>query len=152
MNRDFEDLFRSLTIHEVEFLVVGSTLLAFYARPRYTEDVALWIRKSRDNVDRLASALEEFGLIVNREAVRALADKPDQMVVLGAAPQAVDILNEVTGLEFEAAWKNRREGPLFGVKVQFLSREDFIQSKRAAGRSKDLADLALLEEVERDGS
>lgn len=152
MNRDFEDLFRSLRDHGVEFLVVGSTLLAFYARPRYTEDVDLWIRGTLENVERLASALEEFGLPVDREALQALAEKPDQMVVLGAAPQAVDILNEVIGLEFEAAWNNRRMGGLFGVEVAFLSRDDFVRSKRAAGRGRDLADLALLEEVERGGS
>jgi hypothetical protein len=36
-----------------------------------------------------------------------------------------------------------------GLEVGVLSREDFIANKRAAGRPKDLLDLALLEEAER---
>ncbi|MCO5295463.1 MAG: nucleotidyltransferase [Fimbriimonadaceae bacterium] len=148
MSRDFEDLFASLADHNVEFLVVGSTLLAFYGRPRYTEDIDLWVRRSGANLENLADALDAFGLEVDREAIRGLAQPSDQMIVLGAAPQVVDLLNDLEGLDFESAWRSRQSATLFGSNVFVLSRQDFVASKKAAGRPKDLADLALLQEVE----
>jgi len=69
------------------------------------------------------------------------------MIVLGAKPQAVALLNFLGGLRFDEAWQNRNEGDLWGRQVYFLGLADFITSKRNAGRPKDLADLALLEEV-----
>ena len=148
MNQDFVDLLNILKAHEVEFLVVGSYVLAFYGRPRYTEDVDIWIRRTRTNVEKLANALTEFGALVDRTRLMALAEEHDKMVVIGAAPNAVDILNTIAGLDFEGAWKNRNTGELFGSEVNVLSKEDFIASKRAAGRKKDLLDLAILEEVD----
>lgn len=148
MTQDLQELIASLVEHNVEFLVVGSAVLAFYGRPRYTEDIDFWLRKSRENVDRLADALTAFGTPVNRNALYVLADQHDKMIVLGSAPQAVDILNHIAGLDFEEAWTSRMMGTLFGSEVAFLSKEDFIKSKRAAGRKKDLLDLAILEEME----
>jgi hypothetical protein len=37
-----------------------------------------------------------------------------------------------------------------GAEVAVLSREDFVANKRASGRPKDLLDLALLEEADRN--
>jgi len=150
MTPDFEELFAILTAHRVEFLVVGSSVLAFYGRPRYTEDVDIWVRRTRENIDRLADALDEFGTSVNRTKLYDLADKHDQMVVLGASPTAFDILNHIAGLEFDLAWENRQVGTLFGSKLSVLSLEDFRKSKAAAGRTKDLADLAILDQIIKD--
>ena len=46
--------------------------------------------------------------------------------------------------DFGGAWKRRSRGEFFGVPVAFLSLEDMLRTKRAAGRPKDLGDLAWL--------
>ncbi len=128
-------------------MVVGSTCLAVYARPRYTEDIDVWVRRSSDNMEKLARALSEFGVSVQPSSLQPFVDHPRQMITLGAAPSAIDMLNFVDGLKFEDAWDDRVTHQLDGLEVEFLSLEDFIRSKRASARPKDLADLALLEEV-----
>ncbi len=147
MNPHLSELIALLRSHDVEFLVVGSACLALYARPRYTEDIDLWVRNTAENVDRLASVLKEFGLPADREALSPFVREPRQLITLGAAPSAVDMLNFLDGLTFDEAWLSRVTGTLEGIGLQFLSFEHFVRSKRASGRPKDLADLALLAEV-----
>ena len=67
------------------------------------------------------------------------------VVQLGLPPRRVDILTEVSGLDFVDAWRNRRMHSVGALSVPFLSREDLVRNKRASARPKDLADLDLLE-------
>ncbi len=46
MHPDLLELFELLRAHNVQFVVVGATALEIHARPRYTEDVDLWIGRS----------------------------------------------------------------------------------------------------------
>jgi len=45
---------------------------------------------------------------------------------------------------FEEAWPRRAMHTVEGQALPFLGREDLERNKRAAGRPKDLADLAAL--------
>ncbi len=49
------------------------------------------------------------------------------------------------GVDFESTWINRVPGELDGIPVFYISREDYIRTKRASGRAKDLHDLAMLD-------
>lgn len=147
MTDDLKELIASLASHEVEFLLVGSMVLGFYARARYTEDIDVWLRKSEANMDKLHAALSDFGLPVSRESLKQFLREDRQMIVLGAAPSAIDLLNFLGELDFESAWKNRQSAELWGTQISILGLEDFIEAKKNAGRKKDLLDLALLEEV-----
>ena len=60
---------------------------------------------------------------------------------IGIAPVRIDILTEITGVEFVEAWKNRVPSTFFGVPVQFISKIDLEKNKRALGRASDLKDL-----------
>src|SRR5262249_50123401 len=48
--------------------------------------------------------------------------------------------------DFDRAWARRSKGEFFGVPVGYLSIEDMLRTKRAAGRPKDAGDVAWLEE------
>ena len=63
---------------------------------------------------------------------------------MGAPPNRVDILMGIPGVEFKAAWNRRVEVDFDGLTVPFISREDLIQAKQAAGRPQDLVDLQAL--------
>lgn len=149
MHQDLKELIELLASHEVEFLVVGAHALAFHARPRYTEDLDLWLRKSQHNFDKLQKALEGFGLPIRSEALQHLLKHEKQMIVLGVEPNAVDLLNFLDGLEFEEAWSERVPGVLAGVPVNYISLEHFLVTKRASGRPKDLLDIQLVEEQQK---
>ena len=63
---------------------------------------------------------------------------------MGLPPRRIDILTSFSGLSFAEAdaTKSVREMP---NELPFLGLEALIANKRASGRPKDLADLALLE-------
>jgi len=65
---------------------------------------------------------------------------------IGLPPRWVDILTAIDGVEFADAWPDRVEIELEGIRVPVISRRHLLQNKRAAGRRKDLADVAWLEE------
>jgi len=59
-------------------------------------------------------------------------------------PVAVDILSEIPGVEFDAAWERRVEEVIdqgTGTTANFISRDDLIAAKLASGRLQDLADV-----------
>jgi hypothetical protein len=63
---------------------------------------------------------------------------------MGREPVAVDILSEIPGVDFESAWERRLEDVIdtaSGLKGNFISRDDLIAAKLAAGRPQDLADV-----------
>ena len=63
---------------------------------------------------------------------------------LGVEPYRIDLLTSISGVEFDDAWSDRVTSDLGGVPVTFISLRAFRKNKLAAGRPKDLADLADL--------
>ena len=54
----------------------------------------------------------------------------------------------IDGVTFGDAWSRRVTTAIDGIDVLFISKADLKIAKRAAGRTKDLADFAALEEVD----
>jgi len=52
-NPDFSDLFSVFNAEGVEYLVVGAHAVIYYAEPRYTKDLDLWVNPSFDNAKRV---------------------------------------------------------------------------------------------------
>jgi hypothetical protein len=62
---------------------------------------------------------------------------------MGREPVSVDILTEIPGVDFDAAWQRRvwdLVDPATGLKADFISANDLIAAKLAAGRPQDVAD------------
>jgi hypothetical protein len=57
---------------------------------------------------------------------------------MGAPPLRVGVLMSVPGVEFEDAWERREKVSVAGWDAYFMSREDLIAAKVAAGRPQDL--------------
>jgi hypothetical protein len=126
-------------------LVVGAVALAYHGFPRYTGDLDVLIRNSRDNAKRLEAALAEFGMAgLGLKAADFLGSY--RVVQLGVAPNRIDLLTSLTGLTFEEAWVNRIETALEGTRVNFIGRDALIRNKRLTGRTRDKADLEALGE------
>jgi hypothetical protein len=68
------------------------------------------------------------------------------VVQLGLPPLRIDVLTDVTGVQFDEAWPDRLEADFDGVQVPFIGRAALIRNKRASGRTRDLADLESLGE------
>ncbi|MBK7644225.1 MAG: hypothetical protein IPJ19_14475 [Planctomycetes bacterium] len=144
MNRDFSEMLAALCGAGAEFLVVGAHALAAHGRPRATGDLDLWVRPTKQNALLVWQALTAFGAPLAGLKLSDLSD-PDVVFQMGVPPNRIDILTAIDGVEFESAWKNRIRVKLAGLEIPVLGRDDLLANKRAAGRPKDLADVAWLE-------
>ena len=63
---------------------------------------------------------------------------------MGVPPVRIDLLMGIPGVQFEEAWNRHVEFDFDELKVNFISKQDLIASKRAAGRPQDLIDADLL--------
>jgi len=103
----------------------------------------LFIKADATNARAPYAALISFGAPLTDLSADDLAN-PRQFFRFGLEPVAVDILPGIDGVDFDAAWERRVESvidPQSGLKGFFISRDDLIASKLAAGRLRDLADV-----------
>jgi hypothetical protein len=141
--QDFDEFIGSLIARGVEFVVVGAYALAFHGAPRFTGDLDILIRPTRDNAARLIAALDAFGFPVPDLTPEAVSDHR-RMLQMGVPPVQIHVMSAISGVEWDDAWADRIEGALGSRRVHFLGRDTFLRNKRAAGRPKDLADIDAL--------
>lgn len=147
MNPDFVDFLSALLASGARFLVVGAHALAVHGVPRATGDIDIWIDRTPKNVQRVWRAMADFGVPATALGVHAAdLEAPDTVVQIGLPPRRIDLLTDVTGLEFEASWAARVVHVIDALEVPFISRDDLVRNKRAAGRFKDLGDIEALGE------
>jgi hypothetical protein len=146
INSDFSDLLCAFSDADVRYLIVGGYAFSYYAEPRFTKDFDLWIEASPDNAARVLSALAAFGAPMSMFSVDELA-APGMVFQLGVAPNRIDLLTAIDGIDFAAAWPNRVAAAVAGRTVWIIGAADLATNKRAAGRAQDLSDVAELERV-----
>lgn len=141
-NDDYHDILAELVAQEARFIVVGAYALAVHGYPRATIDIDIWIEPTEENADRVWRALAAFGApLADLDIRKQDLMRADVVAQFGLPPNRIDILTGVSGLEFDAAWKNRIEETLEAVRVPVLGLDDLVRNKRASGRDKDLADI-----------
>ncbi len=138
---DFIDL---LVHHGVKFVIVGAFALAFHRTPRATGDIDFLYERSEDNSERLERVLKDFGFGSLGISVKSLME-PNTMFALGVEPNRIDLMNWISGVEFEEAWSERVYADLKGRNLPFLSLSNLLKNKIAAGRAKDMDDIDKLQ-------
>jgi hypothetical protein len=124
-------------------MVIGGYAVVQYAEPRFTKDLDLLISTDIGNAEAIYSALLEFGTPLAGLTSKDFAED-GFFFQIGVPPVRVDILMGIPGIQFEECWARREEVDFEGLKVIFISIQDLISSKRAAGRPQDLIDADLL--------
>jgi len=143
INPDFRDLFFEFNAAEARYLIVGAHAVMHYSVPRYTRDLDVWVDPARDNAERVFQALARFDAPLAGVSCEDFAT-PGTIVQIGVAPNRIDVLTDVEGVRFDAAWE-RRTSFLYGdTPVGLLHIDDLIASKLAAGRAQDLLDVEWL--------
>ena len=152
MFHDFKELLSIFNARKVRYLIVGSYAVSFHAQPRATNDLDVLIRPDVSNANAVYAALAAFGAPLESLTAEDFI-KRDQFFRMGRAPVVVDILPEISGVDFDGAWERRVEVVIdkaTGVTACFISSEDLIAAKIAAGRPQDLADVAALRKAAED--
>jgi hypothetical protein len=143
MNQDFAEMLGALSDQQAEFLVVGAYAMAAHGTPRATGDIDIWVRPTPENAKRVWAALNVFGAPLMDLTQDDLHTK-GIVFQIGIAPNRIDILTRISGVEFEEAWPNRMEITVEGRSIPILGKPDLITNKKMAGRPKDLLDVDLL--------
>ena len=145
MNKDFRDILALLKAEGAAFLIVGAHALAVHGYLRATGDLDLWVRPDPENAQRVWRALLRFGAPVGAlNLSQADLEKPGVVFQIGLPPRRIDILTEISGVEFDEAWTTQVIQVIDELEVPFLGREALVRNKRESGRDKDLADLRAL--------
>ena len=147
LNPDFRDMLSALSEHEVDYMVVGAYALAYHGLPRATGDIDVWVRCSPHNAERVWAALLAFGAPLGGLSVEDLCAM-GTVVQIGVAPRRIDILTSIDGVGYEEAAGEQEVAEIEGLQVPIIGKRHLIENKRAAGRPKDLADLAWLESAD----
>lgn len=147
LHPDLKEFLLCLHGHRVVFVVVGAHVLATLGRPRYTGDIDVFVEPTKANARRLSKALAAFGFVELAARAAEHFSAEERMARLGHPPVGIDILTSLTGISFAEAWRGRQTLRIDRTPIAFLGLAEFVKTKRACGRTKDLLDLALLEEA-----
>ena len=143
---DFKDLLSAFNAANVRYLVVGGYAVSLHSQPRATKDLDLFIATDAQNSEAVFRALAKFGAPVEGLSAADFRE-PDNFFRMGTPPVMVDIMPRISGVEFETAWHRRVDIKISDMlMVPFISRDDLLTAKIAAGRAQDLADVAALRE------
>jgi hypothetical protein len=145
LNPDFRDMLQALNDADADFLVVGAYAVAAHGHPRATGDLDIWVRADVENAPKVIVALSAFGAPMDQISEQDFAS-PSVVFQIGVPPGRIDILTDVSGVEFRTAWESRMSITIDGISFPVLGRADLVANKRASGRPKDLADLDALGE------
>jgi predicted nucleotidyltransferase len=145
---DYEEFLESLDANGVKYLIAGAHAVAHHARPRATKDLDIFHEGTADSAKRILKAIKDFfGGAELGFTVEDLTD-PEVIVQLGVAPVRIDLLSNLSGIaSFKAAWGRRVNAKYGSADVHYLSLDDLIKSKKAAGRAQDKADLRSLKKA-----
>jgi hypothetical protein len=147
MNKDFQDILRAFNVHKVKYLVIDGYAFGVHLEPRTTKDIDLWIRADRENAKAVFQALTEFGAPIAGMTPDDFMD--GTIFQMGQSPERIDILQQVSGLDFDSAWEHRLEGFIDpDTPALVISRDDLIRNKLASGREQDLLDVKSLRAAE----
>ncbi|WP_025143119.1 nucleotidyltransferase [Pedobacter jeongneungensis] len=141
---DFIEFIELLNKNDVKYIIVGAHALAYHGRPRHTGDLDIWIKPDQENAEKMIIVLTEFGFA-------SLGFKKDDFLKenyvsqIGYPPLRIDILNAISGVEFDEAYENKIDAEIDGLVTPFINVQDFIANKVASGRLKDLADIKELQ-------
>ncbi|MEI8011242.1 MAG: hypothetical protein WCI27_01995 [Candidatus Omnitrophota bacterium] len=146
LNSDYKDILRNLLENNVRFLVVGAYAMSVYGYPRSTGDIDIWIDRSGDNPLRVHRALIAFGAPMANISVETFA-AVDVVFQIGVIPCRIDMITTIDGVVFESAFAAHKTFDVDNMMIPFISVQDLIANKHAAGRPKDLADIINLTRI-----
>jgi len=140
---DFKDFLQLLNSEKVEYLLVGGYAVGYYGYPRATGYMDIWVAATRQNAERIARVLREFGFAAETVSPELFLEK-GRIVRMGVPPLRIELLTGASGVDFSECYSDRKRDVIDGVEVSLISLEHLKLNKKAAARAKDLNDLENL--------
>ncbi len=141
--QDFEEFLKLLEKNKVQYLIVGGYAVAFHGYPRFTQDIDIFYNNVKDNIKKIIDSLVEFGFS-EKDLKEDIFIKKGNIIQFGIPPVRIDLINQIDGVSFEEAEKNKVRGKYGEIKVNFIGKKELIKNKNCTGRLKDKADIEEL--------
>lgn len=144
LENDFLDFLKLCNAFDVEYLVVGGYAVSIHGYPRSTKDLDICIKISESNAEKMVEVMRAFGF----EALGLKKEdflRNDFITQLGHEPIRIDVINDLHGVNFDDALKNRKVVEYDGVEVNFIGYNELLKVKALVGRPQDIADIQKLQ-------
>jgi len=128
--------------------VIGGYAYGFYAEPRYTKDLDIWIACDKLTAKRVYKVLREFGAPVDNLSPHDF-NTAGLIYIFGLAPIRIDILNSIKKANFDKMFRNKNTFLIDEVNIPVVAKEDLIKLKTLANRPQDRLDVKKLKATER---
>jgi hypothetical protein len=152
MSTQSEDFIKILNQAGVEYVVIGGVAMVAHGSAYVTFDFDVCYRRSKENIEKLCAALRPFHIRLRgpRENLPFQFDAKTIQNGLNFTFTTdigdIDLLAEVAGIgSYDAVLAVSLLKEVAAMPCRILSLNALIQSKRAAGREKDLATLKELQ-------
>jgi hypothetical protein len=101
--------------------------------PRFTGDLAILVRPTLDNADRLLTALEAFGVPVTELTLETIVYRR-RMLQMEVPPGQLHVMSSISDVDWDEVWSERVEGPLAATKCRSWAATRFcVTSGRLVG-------------------
>jgi hypothetical protein len=151
---DLERLLRALVDGKADFVVIGGIAAVLHGSARATFDLDICFANDAANLDALGRVLTGLGARLRgvAEDVPFIADgatlKRVDVLTLTTIAGDLDVLRVPSGApRYDVLRAHADRFDVGGFEVRVASVEDLIAMKTAAGRDKDLSDVAELEAI-----
>lgn len=149
MDENLKQLLVALNDQKAKYVIIGGYAVFVHAQPRMTKDLDVFIESSPSNALAVFNALASFGAPLAGFTVKDFAT-PNVAARFGNPPICFDILQRISGVEFDQVYANSETMLIDGeVPARYISAEDLIQNKLASGRAQDLADVEAIRHRQR---
>lgn len=145
LNKDFKEFIELLNERKVKYLVIGGYAVAYHGYPRYTKDIDFWIWLNKENAAKIIGVIKEFGFGMLGVTLEDFLDK-NNVIQLGFPPVRIDLISDLSAVDFEECYELREKVDFDGLKVDFIDVNNLIKTKLAAGRPQDKVDADKLKE------
>jgi hypothetical protein len=148
MDENLKQLLSVFNANHVKYVVIGGYAVFVHAQPRMTKDMDVFIESSAENAIATYKGLAEFGAPLARFTVDDFADGRT-VGRFGVPPICFEIIQRIDGVDFASVYENSIPVMIDGeVPARYISADDLITNKLAAGRPQDLADVEAIRQAQ----
>jgi Nucleotidyl transferase of unknown function (DUF2204) len=129
----------------VEYLIIGGLAVNYHGFQRATGDIDIWYNPSKENYDKLVSAIQSMGFETS-DIENQKYYKVKGVIRLPLERYTIELLSIIDGkFTFLEAYQKGESFKIIAAIGKVMSYEYLIENKIMARRPKDLEDIRQLE-------
>ena len=146
LNENFIEFIKLLNENNVKYVLVGGWAVIFEGYSRTTGDMDVFVERDEENAEKIINVIKEFwGSTIGFSKEDFL--KEENVIMMGRPPFRIDILMDISGVNFKEVFDTSKIYDDEGVKIRCIHINELIKNKKSTGRLKDLADADMLEKI-----